>query len=62
MGEVGEGDLQGNSPIDTGFVLQVMVSRDCGWMTRFSYAARIGPEIAKDDTSSQCIVATTMNN
>jgi hypothetical protein len=34
----------------------------CGLMTRFSNAARNDPEIAKDATSSQRIVATTMNN
>jgi hypothetical protein len=62
LAEVGEGDLQGDSPMDTGFVLQVIVSRDryTAWchisLTQRASARKL------QWTPRECFVATTMTN
>jgi hypothetical protein len=64
LGAVGEDDLQGNSPMDTGFVLQVKVYRDscAAWchvsLTQLSSSRKL----QRTQRVRECTVATTMSN
>jgi len=63
-GELGEGDLQGNSPMDTSFVLQVIVSHySCAAWCHVSLTQRASSrKLQRTRRVRECIVATTVTN